>query len=124
MYLLRAECRDGNREHSHLSVGECVVGADRLDLVDAAPFDVGGGRGQEPCRDGAFLIGVDLGISEAGAVIDGGVDEVEPDPVLPVVGACRATMDAPAAAVGDAAQFVHIDMDQFARPVAFLPLPP
>ena len=57
-------------------------------------------------------------------VIDGDVDIVEPElgglhPTAVVVDRVG-TFDAPAAAFGDAAEFLHVDVDQIARSVTFV----
>ena len=70
-----------------------------------------------------FSSGVDFGIGQPGVVIDHRVDVVEPDSGLLMrgrVAGCSA-VGAPAAAVGDAAEFLHVDMHQLTRPGMFIP---
>src|SRR5690606_28540419 len=54
---------------------------------------------------------VDLGVSEAGVVVDDGVDVVVAQ-TAPARGALSAAVEAPSAAVRDATELLHIDMDQ------------
>src|SRR5690606_25360797 len=77
--------------------------------------ELGGGE-QERGAGRALLVGQDLRERDAGVVIDRDMDVVEPDPTSAaavVVDHLRA-VDAPAAAVGDPAEFLDIDMEQIA----------
>jgi hypothetical protein len=98
-----AEIGDGLFECGWVPVGERVVGDDPLDLLDAVLGEVRGSSGQESGRGGAFLVGVDLGIREAGVVIDRGMDVVETDTATADL--LAAAVGSPAAAVGDPAEF-------------------
>jgi len=71
---------------------------------------VRGDAGEEPGRGGAFLVGVDLGMGEAGVIINCGVDVVEPDAAATDL--FLAAMDPPAAAVREGTQFLHVAMGQ------------
>jgi hypothetical protein len=61
-----------------------------------AVAEPGGGAVQEPGAGGRLLVGVDLGVGDAGVVVDGDVDEVEAGSdvlaalVVDVVGAVQA----------------------------------
>ncbi|GAA3239633.1 hypothetical protein GCM10020256_60910 [Streptomyces thermocoprophilus] len=74
-----------------------------------------------PEGDGGLLllVGEDLAVSQAGVVVDGGVH-------IAVAGtgtrlaACLAAQDLVAAAVGDVAELLDVDMHQLAGPVAFV----
>ena len=70
----------------------------------------------------ALFVGVDLGVGDAGVVVDHRVDVVEADAGL-LLRCARShlpAMGAPAAPVGDAPEFLDVDVDQFAGPVAFV----
>lgn len=80
---------------------------------------------QHPDRGVGSFIVVDLGVCDAGVVVDDGVDEGVADqrvPVLalaPVQVRCRAVLPAlgpadepPAAADRDVAELLHVDVDQ------------
>ena len=67
-----------------------------------------------------FLVGQDLGVGQPGVVVDSGVDVVEPDLCWLAAGRWSAAVDPPPAAVGDAAELLHIDVDQIAGSVAFV----
>src|SRR5690349_1480878 len=55
--LFGAQGGDDGLEVVGVPVGECVVGHDGMDGVDAQGGEVGGGAGQERGGGGAFLIG-------------------------------------------------------------------
>jgi len=99
------------------------VGHDPLDVVDAVVGEGGGGAAEEPGAGVGFLVGVDLGVGDAGVVVDGGVDVVEPDPG-PVAGPASfevvAAVGPPAAPVAQSAEFLDIDVDEFAGAGAFV----
>ena len=81
----------------------------------------GGGPAQEGRAGGGLLVGVDLAVGEAGVVVDGGVDVVEADAAAAVgAGGLRGRWTSPAAAVGDPAELLDVDVDQLAGPVAFV----
>ncbi|BCK66050.1 hypothetical protein Srufu_078950 [Streptomyces libani subsp. rufus] len=69
---------------------------------------------EEGRAGGGFLVGVDLAVGEAAVVVDGGVDVVEAH-VAAGSAAGLAAEDVVSAAVGDPAQFLDVDVDQFAR---------
>jgi hypothetical protein len=98
-------------------VAGAVVGEGSLDgdAVDGEP-----GVGAPPERSGGdgLFVGEDLGVGEAGAVVDGGVDE-------PIAGAgalhdgcLAAAVDPPSAAGRDAGDLLDVNVDQLAGPVA------
>jgi len=85
--------------------------------VCCRPFQhVGGGD--------ALLVGLDLGVGQAGVVVDDDMDvvEVETDPVVArsVVAGALAGVGASAAAVGDAAEFLYVHVDELARALPFV----
>src|SRR5215831_16409548 len=108
------------------SVAGAVVAEDALD------GDPGGGvpgvcAGQERGGGVLALIAQDLGIGQAGAVVQGGVQVTVADDGVAVAGAPGrgggglavaparlAAVDAPAAAVGDVDELFDVDVDQFA----------
>src|SRR4051794_16028748 len=95
-----------------------VVGDDPLD-GDAVAGVEGCGAGEEAGAGGALLVVEDLGVGQPGVVIDGGVDVVIAQPS----GAARAdtaAVGAPATAIGDAAELLHVDVHQGAGPVVFV----
>ena len=116
---VRAEVGQGLLPGEAFAVGPGVVGQDPLDAVDAAGGEEGRGPAQEGCAGGGLLVGVDLAVGQAGMVIDGGVDVVEAHAVAPGA-AGLAAQDLVSAAVGDAAEFLDVDVDQFTGPVAFV----
>ena len=84
------------------------------------PFDldaVGGverrGPGQEAGGGGALLVGVDLGVGQAGVIIDSGVDVVVADPAATHF--LAASVCAPPTAVGDAPELLDVDVHQRPR---------
>ena len=74
------------------------------------------GRGavQEPGAGGVALVGEGLDVGEAGVVVDRDVQEVvaHGTALVPVGDGGVAPVQAPAAAVGDPAELLHIDMEQ------------
>lgn len=74
--------------------------------------------GQEFRAGRDLLIAVDLAVGKAGVVVDRAVDVVEAH--APHGSAGRAAQDAVAAAVGDPAEFLDVDVDEFAGPVSFV----
>src|SRR5215207_4727579 len=87
-----------------------VVGDHPLD-ADAVADVEGGGAGEEAGAGGALLVGKDLGIGQPGVVVDGGVDVVVAQPAM-AAWAGAAAVGSPSAAVGDAAEFLHVDVQQ------------
>ena len=67
---------------------------------------------QEVGRGGGLLIGQDLAEGDPGAVIDRRVDVVIADASAP--GPIGPAVDAVAATIGDAAEFLDVDVDQLA----------
>jgi hypothetical protein len=66
--------------------------------------------------NGGLLVGVDLGVGDAAVVVDGDVDELVAAllvPAAPVVCGAR-PVQAPPAAVGDAAELLDVDVRQVA----------
>ncbi|SEE03665.1 hypothetical protein SAMN05428945_6460 [Streptomyces sp. 2224.1] len=101
-----------------VSVGPGVIGQDTFDAVDAVAAEERGGPGEEGCAGGDLLVRVDLGVGQAGVVVDGGVQVVEAHAADGP--ACVAAVDFVAAAVGDPAEFLDIDVDQFSWALAFV----
>lgn len=75
--------------------------------------------GQEARAGRGFLVAVDLAVGEAGVVVDGGVDVVEAHPASGGP-AGLAAQGLVAATVGDMAELLHVDVDEFAGAVAFV----
>ena len=69
--VLGAEVGDDYGDVVGASVAEVVVGDDAFDGGDPAGAEVVGGAGQKRCAGGALLVGKDLGIRQAGVVVDG-----------------------------------------------------
>lgn len=71
---------------------------------------------------GALLVGQDLRVGQPGVVIDRGVHVVEAgrDLLVPVIDGRGSAMEAPPAAVGDAAEFLDVDVDQLTRRLALI----
>ena len=63
--------------------------------------------------DGLFVV-VDLGVDEPGAVVDRGVDVAVADLLESFVVVVAASVEPPAATVGDATDLLHVDVDQLA----------
>ncbi len=90
---------------------------------DAEGGEVGGGAPQEPGAGGGFLVGVDFGVGQSGVVVDGGVHVFVGDPGAGAGAAALqavAAVHAPAAAVAESADFLDVDVNEFAGPVAFI----
>jgi hypothetical protein len=109
-----AEVGHGLAERGGVAVGEGVICDDPFDPVDAVPGEVACGPGEEPGRGGAFFVGEDFGVAEAGVVIDGDVDVVVADPAS--LDLLRAAMGPPAASFRDASELLDVQMDQFPGP--------
>ncbi|GHB72290.1 hypothetical protein GCM10010377_73610 [Streptomyces viridiviolaceus] len=62
---------------------------------------------------------MDFAVGEAAVVVDCGVDVVEAGGAA-AVGAGGTAVDAPSSAVGDAAEFPDVDVDELAGPAAFV----
>src|SRR5688500_14105956 len=82
---------------------------------------------EEPRAGAGLLVGEDLGIGQAGVVINGGVDIVIADGAaagaVPIAGAMLgrvAAIEPVAATVAQPAQLLDIDMDQLARPSSLI----
>ena len=92
------------------AIGGAIVGHDALD-GDA----MAGEEGQRPGEEGAgalfLLVGQDLGVGEAGSIVDADMDQVPADALLL---AAAIAGDAVADAV-DPAELLGVDVDQFAR---------
>jgi hypothetical protein len=109
-----SEVRNGFTERAGVAVGESVVGDDAFDPVDAVAGEVPCGAGEElGCGDTLF-VRKDLGVAEAGVVIDGDVDVVVADPAS--LDLLRAAMGPPAASFRDASELLDVQMDQFPGP--------
>ena len=67
---------------------------------------------------GLLLIGEDLAVGQAGAVIDRGVDVAVPGPRAGLTSG-RAAEGLVPAAVGDVAEFLDVDVDQVTRRLVF-----
>jgi len=78
--------------------------------------------GALPEASGGFflLIGEDLRVDDPGLVVDGGVQEGMTDAGAPVSLAGLAAEGTVPAAVGDAAEFLHVDVHQIAGILAFV----
>ncbi len=81
-----------------------------------------GGAGQEPGAGGTFLVGKDLGISQPGVVIDGGMDIIETSAAeaSAMVVIDQWSLNPPTATVRDPAEFLHVNVDEVARCSAFI----
>ena len=110
-----ADCDEGVLEGPAVGVGKGIVGHDALDAYAAAgePTD---GTVEEAGASLAALVGQDLGVGEARAVVDGDV-QVLPAEASLAAGAIAG--DAVADAV-DAAELLGVDMDQLAGPGALV----
>jgi hypothetical protein len=97
-------------------VAEVVVGHHRLDALDPVRGERGRGSGKEAGAGGAPFIGQDLGVGQPGVVIDEGVDVVVADAgsFLGTAAANGASVGAPAATVGEAADLLDVHVDQLA----------
>src|SRR5690625_3066564 len=118
--LLGAELGDGVDEGAAVAVGEGVVGHHALDPGDAHGGEVGSCPPQEVGAGLGGLVVVDLAVGQAGVVIDHGVDVVIADAPGLVLLHVAAAVGAPAAAVGDLAQLLHIHVDQLPGPGPFV----
>ena len=74
-------------------------------------------RPMKPGGGGAAFVAEDLAVGPAAVVVDGGVHVVVADASLGRVGA---SVDAPAAAGGYAAEFLDVDVDEVTWPFAFV----
>jgi hypothetical protein len=93
----------------------------------------GRGAGQEAGGGVFSLVGEDLGVSQPGVIIEGGVQVAVAQDGLAVAGAPGRgdgglevvlaglpAVDAPSAAVGDVAELLDVDVDQLAGPLALV----
>jgi hypothetical protein len=98
------------------AVAGSVVGHHGLDL-ESRGGEERGGAGPESGRSFFLLVAEDLGIGQAGVIVDGVVQErVAAASFFVVAVADSATVNPVAAPVGDAAEFLDINVDQLARP--------
>src|SRR5690625_912557 len=101
-----------------------VVGDHPVDAGDAVGGQEHLRAGEEGGRSDALLVGKVLGVGQAGEPVHGGV-EVDvasrcPGVLGPLCGAGGlgvAAVDAPSAALGDASDLLHVQVDHVARPV-------
>ena len=103
-----------------LLVTAAVVGDHSL-ARDASSGEPGSGSRPERTRGVSGLVKVDLGVDEPGSVIEGRVDVAVADTGVTAGRAGAATVDSPAAAVGDPTNLFDVDVDQLAGPVALIP---
>ena len=115
----RAELGQGLLPGEALVGGPGIVGRYPLDAVDPAGGEEGHGPAQEAGAGGGLLVAVDLAVGQAGVVVDGGVDVVGAH-VAASGPAGPAAAHLVTAAVGDPAELLDVDVDQFAGPVAFV----
>jgi hypothetical protein len=115
------------------AVSGTVVGQDPFD-ADAVVGEERPGSGPERQRGGRGLVVEGLAVGQAGVGVDGGVDVAvaqvrpavtDPWPVGVSVGSAvaftpAAAQLAPAAAVGDIAELLDVDVDQLARAAHFI----
>jgi len=106
-----------------VSVGPGVVGDQPFDAGDAEVSERRD-RAFEECGAGrTLLVGRHLGVGEAGVIVDDRMDVVEPDARLVDSGLMvrnELASSAPAAAIGNPAELLHVHVDQLARPVVFV----
>ena len=94
-------------------VAGSVVGDDPF-TIDAECGVESDGSGPEPgCGCGLF-VRVDLGVDDAGAVVEGGMQVYVARTRVTAVCVVASSVHAPAAAIGDGRQFLDIDVDQLA----------
>ena len=99
-----------------------VVGEDALD-PDALPVEVSQRAIQEVGGGDALLIGQRLHIGVARVVVDGDVPVIDPHPTLrmrPCTGLREPRSEALAPARWDAAQLLHVQVEQLARMLALV----
>lgn len=102
-----------------LAVGPGIVGQDPFD-ADAQGREVGRGPGQEGRAGRGGLVGQVLGVGDAAVVVEGGVQVGPAGAVGPAAVAAGPAESLVAAAVGDPAQLLDVDVDQFAGAGAFV----
>ncbi len=104
-----------------LAVGPGVVGQDPFD-ADAQGREVGGGPHEEGCAGRGGLVGKVFGVGNAAVVVECGVEVGVSGAVASVLvrAACCPAEDFVAAAVGNPAQLLDVDVDQFAGSGAFV----
>ena len=100
------------------SIGKGVIGHDSLN-DDAMSPEEGLGSSPKGRTGGPALIGEDLGVGQAGVVVDGRVDVREANPALTFLAWTRrsAPSNLVTASLRDLAQFLHIDVNELAGPV-------
>lgn len=101
-----------------LAVGPGVVGQDPFD-GDAQGREPGGRPGEEGRAGRGGLVGQVFGVGEAGVVVEGGV-QVGPAGAGLVAASFGSAEGLVAAAVGDPAELLDVDVDQLARAGAFV----
>src|SRR5690606_2844329 len=115
------------------AVAGAVVGDQAVDVGDAVAGEEGPRAVDEPDRGAGFFIGQGFGVGQAGVAIDGGVQIGVAGPLAPSFAAgdlpgmlAVFAVDAPAAAVGNPAGLLHVQMDHVPRPagddLAWLPV--
>ncbi len=117
--LLRDAVRvDYVSKRGRVPVGERVVADHSLDghaeagvERDGTLEDTGGG--------GALFVVVDLCVGESGVIVDHGVDVVVTDPAAADL--LAAPVRPPPTTVRDSTELLHVDMDQRAGMVVFIP---
>lgn len=73
---------NGLAERRGVAVGRRVVGDDAVDPLDAVSGEIARGADEEPGGGRAISVGEELGIAEAGVVIDGDMDVVLTNPAV------------------------------------------
>src|SRR5215212_1919852 len=104
------------------AVGRAVVGDHALD-GDAVAAIEANGASQEGRGGGGAFVGEDFGVGQAGAVIDGDVDELPAVLELAAVialGGARA--EHPVTGTRDPAELFDVDVDQLSGPLALIAL--
>lgn len=115
-----SEVCHGLTERGGVAGSEGVIGDDAFDPLDAVAGEVARGAGEEPGRCCALLVGEDLGVADAGVVIDRDVDLVVTDSIASNL--FRAAVGPPAAAFRDASELLDIQVDQFSGACPFIPV--
>jgi len=116
---LSAKVGQGLLPGSAATVRQGVVGHDAFDCRDAQRGEMRGGAPQKVGAGAGFLVGVDFGVGQPGAVVDRGVHVFVAGPGA---GAGSAAFEAvtavhpPAAVVAEPADLLDVDVDQLAGP--------
>ena len=102
------------------AVAGAVVGDDTLTVDADRPVP-----GRSPCPEagcgGGLFVVEDLGVGDAGPVVDSGVDVAVTDTGMAPVRVVASSMETPATAIGDPGNLLDIDVDQLARRVPLIP---